>query len=169
MTESAENKKSHLKTNMWILIVGVLLFTVYTLSTIYFREDTVELKSETDPVEKTLADGTEIVLGPNSTLVVPTAFVASSRKVELSGSCMFHIEDDEKTFIIQTRAGSIYGNSGSIKVDSADTKVVSIQVNSGTFACRPFDGEQLSQHQKTVTDGVKVRMSAEDQSVNVRF
>jgi transmembrane sensor len=80
-----------------------------------------------------LADGSRVVLGPQSRLTVPAAFGATSRAVELTGDAYFDVHHDSlKPFSVRTNGALIedIGTTFAIESDAGNGTRVSVVTGS---------------------------------------
>ncbi|MGB0807072.1 MAG: FecR domain-containing protein [Salibacteraceae bacterium] len=129
-----------------IILFGAINLLLNLSST---TEPTV-LFSETEIVNKTLEDGSEITLNKNSKISYTDNFNTDTRQVKLEGEAFFDIErDTNKPFIIELDQSfvKVLGTSFNIKSEPED-ELVSVFVKSGVvlfeYASNTNDSSYLS-------------------------
>ncbi len=92
----------HIAIAATIAIFGILS-TIFIINSKHTLDYTT-VTAQTNILEQTLSDGTNITLNQNSTLVFPNNFNTDSiRKVKLEGEAYFEVKSDtNKTFIVET-------------------------------------------------------------------
>lgn len=83
-----------------------------------------------------LADGTRIVVGPRSTLVVEAS--ADARTVRLEGEATFHVTHDaSRPFTVRTAAGDVVDLGTVFTVRGGDAPTLHVRVTEGEVELRP--------------------------------
>jgi transmembrane sensor len=117
-----------------------------------------------------LADGSRVVLGPQSRLTVPADFGATSRTVELTGDAFFDVHHDSlKPFSVRTNGALIedIGTTFAIESDAGEgtrVSVVSGSVRLRASASAPTSGVVLAAGDRGMLDAGG-RASVEHNSV----
>lgn len=93
----------------------------------------------------TLADGSRVLLGPDSRLVVPAEYGAASRAVELRGDGYFDVRHDTaKPFVVRVGQALIEDVGTTFTVESDDGDTTSVAVVSGSVRLRAGDSSPAS-------------------------
>jgi transmembrane sensor len=89
------------------------------------------LPGQTDSVR--LSDGTRIVVGPGSELIVPAGYGETARTVDLKGEALFDvIHDDQRPFTVRAGRALIEDIGTTFTVRNDDDGVVRVVVTSGS-------------------------------------
>jgi transmembrane sensor len=92
-----------------------------------------------------LADGTRIVLGPDSRLMVPADYGSSKRSVELRGDGYFDVVHDvAKPFAVRVGQAVVEDIGTTFTVESDDAVATSVSVVSGSVRLRQAESEPTS-------------------------
>jgi transmembrane sensor len=84
-----------------------------------------------------LADGTRVLLGPDSRLTVPADYGTSSRTVDLHGDGYFDVRHDaQKPFVVRVRSALIEDVGTTFTVESDDADTTSVAVVTGRIRLR---------------------------------
>ena len=119
-----------------------------------------------EQMEITLADGSNVWLGPKSKLVVN--FSATTRKLRLSqGEAYFSVKKDKaRPFVVHSEGGDITAVGTAFNVRNID-QAVTVSVSEGIVTVTPFDQPLVSSSQTvSVASGQQVTFSA-DASVHM--
>ena len=93
----------------------------------------------------TLADGSRVLLGPDSRLVVPAEYGAASRAVELRGDGYFDVRHDTaKPFVVRVGRALIEDVGTTFTVESDDGYTTSVAVVTGSVRLRAGDSSPAS-------------------------
>ena len=92
-----------------------------------------------------LADGTRIVLGPDTRLTVPADYGTASRSVELRGDGYFDVvHDAAKPFTVRVGRAVVEDIGTTFSVESDDAAATSVSVIAGSVRLRPAASEATS-------------------------
>lgn len=84
-----------------------------------------------------LADGTRVLLGPDSRLTVPADYGTTSRTVDLHGDGYFDVRHDaQKPFAVRVRSALIEDVGTTFTVESDDADTTSVAVVTGSIRLR---------------------------------
>jgi transmembrane sensor len=93
----------------------------------------------------TLADGSHVLLGPDSRLVVPAEYGAASRAVELRGDGYFDVRHDTaKPFVVRVGQALVEDVGTMFTVESDDGDTTSVAVVTGSVRLRAGDSSPAS-------------------------
>lgn len=130
-SEERPVKKLNWVTNfLKIAAVFVLLFGLWYVldkQSTTLQNDVLTFQSGNQSVEKTLPDGTKIILSKNSTLTYPAKFEGINREVSLRGEGFFDVHhDNAHPFIIHTQGTdvTVLGTSFNVRAYNAQVQVV---------------------------------------------
>ncbi|MGB0524404.1 MAG: FecR family protein [Flammeovirgaceae bacterium] len=102
-----------------------------------------------------LADGTQVTLAAGSELTYPKSFDGTTRTVNLKGAAFFDvIRDENKPFMITTKAAHVHVLGTSFNLDAQDDQV-ELKVKTGKVAFSDHTGNksfQVSANQSAVYD-----------------
>lgn len=92
-----------------------------------------------------LADGTRVVLGPDSRLTVPSDYGTTSRSVELRGDGYFDVvHDAAKPFAVRVGQAVVEDIGTTFSVESDDAAATSVSVVTGSVRLRQAQSEPTS-------------------------
>ena len=92
-----------------------------------------------------LADGTRIVLGPDSRLTVPADYATNNRSVELRGDGFFDVvHDPAKPFVVRVGGAVVEDIGTTFSVESDDAAATSVSVVTGSVRLRQAQSEPTS-------------------------
>ncbi|NQY08033.1 MAG: FecR domain-containing protein [Flavobacteriales bacterium] len=105
-----------------------------------------------EQIEKSLADNSNVILNVNSKLEYPETFDGKTRRVNLEGEAYFDIEPDStKPFIVYVGNGRIEvkGTKFNVNANNPDSIVVTVKEGSVMFySFKKLDGQLLTANQK---------------------
>jgi len=131
------------------LILGIGIYQVSTR-----RSNMIQIKGkelvQRNPMGRhsnfSLADGTQVYLGPGSTLSFPEKFSGNSREVQLEGEAYFEVtKNKEKPFIIYSNHIRTQVLGTTFKVNAFKDSPVLVSVTSGRVKVDRIEGDQVQQ------------------------
>lgn len=181
--------QAKVRTLFWVKIAAAVIFLVVaTFGTTYFltgrntelpiavESKPVFIKEEnrtTSPRTVVLADGTSIILQPQSFIQVPKNFVGDQREVYLTGEAFFEVKrDPTKPFLVHTNEIVTRVLGTSFNVRGFENEDVTVRVKTGkvsVFKAKDkskgiadgdaVEGVVLSPNQQVVYERDKMRLS----------
>jgi len=112
-TKKHQMRRMTLTLSKYAAVFLLLLGSYYMIDRFVFEKNKVHYTLIEVPVgqtrQLTLADGTKVLLGSNTSITVPDKFAKDQRLVELDGEALFTVvEDKSKPFIVKTSKYNIH-------------------------------------------------------------
>jgi transmembrane sensor len=139
-------KNNWLNNFLKIAAVLVLLFGLWFVAAKQFvvpKNDVLSFKTGNTASEKTLPDGTKILLSKNSSITYPTTFEGNTREINLQGEAFFDVHHDAAhPFIIHTQGTDVRVLGTSFRVRAYDAQV-QVVVKTGKVRFSKNDAEVI--------------------------
>lgn len=117
-----------------LLVGGVAVWRAARLNDVAVQVAAVRIittpRGQTDSMR--LSDGTRVVLGPGSELIVPAGYGSAARAVELKGEALFDVvHDDQHPFTVRAGSALIEDIGTTFTVRQDDDDIVRVVVTAG--------------------------------------
>jgi len=140
----------HTQKSQWSMVYRIAASVVIFLAIgyvflYYFNQEKTELLASDKILTETLADGSEVTINQNSTLIHSNKFNKKERKVTLEGEAFFDIaRNEEKPFIIETDEITVKVLGTSFYVNARnENPEIKVMVSSGRVEVTTENNEHI--------------------------
>ena len=114
---------------------SIIIIAIVTIVTWNFISRESNFKTSQNAKNYVLDDYSQVILNPNSKLILPNDFNSSNREVTLLGEAYFDVVESNKKFIVHTTIGDVIVHGTQFKVSvNEDDQSVSVELFDGILS-----------------------------------
>ncbi|MDG1719948.1 MAG: FecR family protein [Bacteroidia bacterium] len=114
---------------------SIIIIAILTIVTWNFISKESNFETSQYAKDYVLDDNSQVILNPNSKLILPNDFNSSNREVTLLGEAYFDVVESNKKFIVHTTIGDVIVHGTQFKVSvNEDDQSVSVELFDGILS-----------------------------------